>query len=133
MLDVIGVFVVDLVIMSIAYAGSAVLLLLPTLFVNILKQDKNYIKYVNVVAAALFTMLLSITLTYHEVAEVIKQSSDEVAESMKQINDNTQENCIAVEQVTASSQENTAGTESLTEIVEQIKVLSERLKVEVKG
>ena len=68
-----------------------------------------------------------------EVAEVIKQSSDEVAESMKQINDNTQENCIAVEQVTASSQENTAGTESLTEIVEQIKVLSERLKVEVKG
>ena len=67
LLDVIGVFVVDLMIMTVAYLGSAVLLLLPTLLVNILKQDRNYIKYVNVIAAAVFTMLLSITLTYHVV------------------------------------------------------------------
>lgn len=62
-----------------------------------------------------------------EVAERIRVSSDEVADSMKQINDNTQQNCSAVEHVTASTQENTAGTESLAEIVEQIRILSEQL------
>lgn len=68
-----------------------------------------------------------------EVAEMIKKSSDEVADSMKQINDNTQKNCLAVEQVTASTQENTACTESLAEIVEQIRVLSNQLNEVVKG
>lgn len=68
-----------------------------------------------------------------EVAEMIKRSSDDVAVSMKQINDNTQENCNAVEQVTASSQENAAGTESLAEIVEQIRMLSEQLNKVVQG
>jgi len=67
LLDVIGVFVVNLKIMTIAYVGSSILLLLPTLFVNILKQDKSYIKYINVFVAAVFTTLLSITLTYHVV------------------------------------------------------------------
>ncbi|MBQ3560122.1 MAG: HD domain-containing protein [Agathobacter sp.] len=67
LLDVIGVFVVNLKIMTIAYIGSAILLILPTLFVNILKQDESYIKYINVFAAAAFTTLLSITLTYHVV------------------------------------------------------------------
>ena len=68
-----------------------------------------------------------------EVAEVIKNSSDDVAISMQQINYNTQENCSAVEQVTASSQENAAGTESLVQIVEQIKELSEQLNKVVQG
>lgn len=66
-LDVIGVFVVNLTIMTIAYAGSAILLLLPTLLVNILKCNNTYIKYINVIAAAVFTTLLSVTLTYHVV------------------------------------------------------------------
>lgn len=66
-LDVIGVFIVNLTIMTIAYVGSAVLLLLPTLLVNILKQNTTYIKYINVIAAATFTTLVSITLTYHVV------------------------------------------------------------------
>lgn len=60
-------------------------------------------------------------------AEVIKEKSEAVAEGMKTISDNTQQNCNAVEHVSAASQENSAGTESLAEIVEQIKVLSERL------
>lgn len=68
-----------------------------------------------------------------EVAGIIRASSDEVAEKMKQINDNTQQNCVAVEQVTASSQENAAGTESLAQIVEQIHLLSEKLNEVVKG
>ncbi|MBR2046820.1 MAG: HD domain-containing protein [Agathobacter sp.] len=66
-LDVIGVFIVNLKIMTVAYIGSAVLLLLPTLFVNILKQNIPCIKYVNVIIAATFTTLLSVTLTYHVV------------------------------------------------------------------
>lgn len=68
-----------------------------------------------------------------EVAEMIKISSDEVADSMKQINDNTQKNCNAVEHVTASTQENTASTESLAEIVEEIRVLSNKLNNVVQG
>lgn len=68
-----------------------------------------------------------------EAAEKIRRSSDEVADSMRQINDNTQQNCSAVEHVTASTQENTASTESLAEIVEQIRVLSDKLNAVVNG
>ncbi|MBQ8627342.1 MAG: hypothetical protein IJ419_14445, partial [Agathobacter sp.] len=62
-----------------------------------------------------------------QVADSIKISSNDVAENMHQINANTQQNCNAVEQVTAATQENSAGTESLAEIVEQIKTLSQQL------
>ena len=67
-LNVVGVFIVDHAVMTFAYIGGSVLLLLPTLLVNILKRDAGYIKYVNVVCASIFVMLLSITLTYHVVA-----------------------------------------------------------------
>ena len=66
-LDLIDIFVVNLTIMTIAYIGSGVLLLLPTLLVDMFKWDNDYIKYINVIAAAIFTTLLSITLTYHVV------------------------------------------------------------------
>ena len=62
-----------------------------------------------------------------EAAEVIKVKSNEVLNGMKHINSNTQKNYHAVEQVTAATQENSAGTASLAEIVEQIKQLSEKL------
>ncbi len=68
-----------------------------------------------------------------EMAGSIKTSSDDVADKMKQINDNTQLNCMAVERVTASSQENAAGTERLAQIVEQTRQLSEKLNAVVKG
>lgn len=66
-LDIVGVFIVDFTIMTIAYIGSSVLLLLPTLLIDVLKKEHPYIKYVNVIVAAIFTTLLSITLTYHVV------------------------------------------------------------------
>lgn len=72
----------------------------------------------------------------HEIdkaAEIIREKSGEVADSMKQISNNTQQNCSAVELVTAATQENTAGTESLAEIVEQIKELSAQLNKVVQG
>lgn len=67
-LNVLGIFIIDKVIMTIAYIGGGCLLLLPTLLVNILKKEKSFIKYVNVVCAAIVVTLLSITLTYHVVA-----------------------------------------------------------------
>ena len=43
LLDLVGAFVVNLTIMTTAYVGSALLLLTPTLMVNVLKQGKNVI------------------------------------------------------------------------------------------
>lgn len=68
LLNVMGIFVVDMWIMTVAYIGGGCLLLLPTLLINILKLEKDYIKYINVVCASVFVTLLSITLTYHVVA-----------------------------------------------------------------
>lgn len=68
LLNVLGIFVIDKVIMTIAYIGGGTLLLLPTLLINILKMESSAIKYVNVICASIFVTLLSITLTYHVVA-----------------------------------------------------------------
>ncbi len=67
-LNVVGIFIVDKTIMTIAYIGGSCLLLLPTLLINILKRENGFIKYINVVCASVFVTLLSITLTYHVVA-----------------------------------------------------------------
>lgn len=68
LLNVIGLFTVDKTIMTCAYIGGAVLLLLPTLITNILKKEAGVVKYLNVVCSAVYVTLLSITLTYHVVA-----------------------------------------------------------------
>lgn len=60
-------------------------------------------------------------------AKFIMENSSEISGSMEQINQNTQQNCDAALSVTSDTQENTAGTERLVEIVEQIKELSEQL------
>ncbi len=67
-LNVIGIFIVDGTVMTISYIGGSCMLLLPTLLVNLLKKDGNSIKYINVVCAAGFVTLLSMTLTFHVVA-----------------------------------------------------------------
>lgn len=67
LLDVVEIFIVDIGIMTLAYIGGGILLFLPTLLVNVLKQEKRYIKYVNVICATLFVVLITITLTYHVV------------------------------------------------------------------
>lgn len=68
LLNVFGIFTVDMSIMTVAYIGGGCLLLLPTILVNVLKQEQGYIKYINVVCGSVFVTLLSITLTYHVVA-----------------------------------------------------------------
>ena len=66
-------------------------------------------------------------------AGIIREKSGEVADNMKQISNNTQENCNAVEQVSAATQENSKGAMSLAEIVEQIRELSDQLNKVVQG
>lgn len=67
-LNVIGVFTIDHTIMTVAYVVGSILLFLPTILTNVLKNEAGYVKYINVVCAVIFVMLLSITLTYHVVA-----------------------------------------------------------------
>lgn len=67
-LNVIGIFIVEKTIMTIAFVSGSCMLLLPTLFVNILKKEQSYVKYINVVCATVFVTLLSTTLTFHVVA-----------------------------------------------------------------
>lgn len=68
LLDLIGVFIVDVKIMTVAYICGGMLLLAPTVLVSGLKWEYTFLKYLNVCCAALFVTVLSITLTYHVVA-----------------------------------------------------------------
>lgn len=68
LLNVIGIFIVDKGIMTFAYISGGILLLMPSILINLLKMENGYIKYLNVVSASVIVMLLSITLTYHVVA-----------------------------------------------------------------
>ncbi|MBQ2745002.1 MAG: HD domain-containing protein [Lachnospiraceae bacterium] len=67
LLNVVGIFVINDVIMTGAYIGSGCLLMLPTVIVKGLKVDSGYVKYINIASAALFVTLISIALTYHVV------------------------------------------------------------------
>jgi len=67
-LNIIGIFEVKQNVMTFAYIGGSILLLLPTVLCNFLKLEHWIIKYINVLCAAVFITLLSITLTWHVVA-----------------------------------------------------------------
>lgn len=67
-LNVVGVFVVDQTVMTVAYIGGGLLLFVPTIFTSVLKKDADYVKYINVICASIFVTLLCITLTFHVVA-----------------------------------------------------------------
>lgn len=66
-LNVVGIFIIDVTVMTVSYIGGSTLLLLPSFFVDILKLEKRYIKHINVNCAILFVMLITVTLTYHVV------------------------------------------------------------------
>lgn len=67
LLNILDIFVIKAHIMNIAYICSSVLLLFPMVLTYLFKVEKKYVKYLNVLSAALFVMLLSVTLTYHVV------------------------------------------------------------------
>ncbi|MDY2698042.1 MAG: methyl-accepting chemotaxis protein [Lachnospiraceae bacterium] len=65
--------------------------------------------------------------------ERIREKSSEVAASMEQVNQNTQNNYSAIEYVTAATQENSAGVAEIEKMVERIKGLAEELNQAVQG
>ena len=67
LLNVAGIFIIEPWVMNTAYVLSAIVLLIPTVLVNLLKWESGAVKYISVVGAALFITVISITLTYHVV------------------------------------------------------------------
>lgn len=67
------------------------------------------------------------------IVHTIKKNSNQMAESMEHVNHNVQQNYSAIEYVTTATQENCAGTESITLMVDQIKDLAEKLREVVEG
>lgn len=94
------------------------------------QDGMNSIKKANESTALITSSNMELAKQIHaidETAKLIREKSEEVSESMTVISENTQLNCEAVEHVNAATLENTAGTESLANIVETMKGLSEML------
>ncbi|MGN0131951.1 MAG: methyl-accepting chemotaxis protein [Lachnospiraceae bacterium] len=67
LLNVFGIFVIDMGIMTLAYVTGSVLLWIPTLIVCVGKQQKSYVKYVLIICAVAFVTVAASTLGYHAV------------------------------------------------------------------
>lgn len=67
LLDVLGIFVVELATMFSAFGISTVLLLIPTLIVRAAKQGDPWVKYAIVLCAVLFTGIVTVTMSWHAV------------------------------------------------------------------
>ena len=67
-LNVVGIFITDDTIMTIAYICGSAMLLLPSILVKLGNKSAGYVKYINMVCACCFVIVTSITLTYHVVA-----------------------------------------------------------------
>lgn len=67
-LNIVGIFIVDMTQMIIAYVAGAILLLVPTLVSNVLKKsDKGYVKYLYVTCAVIFTGVLAVIMPKHAI------------------------------------------------------------------
>ncbi|MGN0609963.1 MAG: HD-GYP domain-containing protein [Oscillospiraceae bacterium] len=66
-LNVVGVFTIYMPAMTIAYVISAVLLITPKILNKLFGTSKKWMKYLYVVFAALFLLIVTTTLTYHVV------------------------------------------------------------------
>ena len=67
LVNVFGVFVVDMGIMTLAYVAASVLLWIPTFIVNVRKKQDGYVKYVLIICAVAFVTISASTLGYHVV------------------------------------------------------------------
>ena len=67
LLNVVGIFVIDMGIMTLAYVAGSVLLWIPTLVVCVGKQQSGYVKYVLILCAVAFVTIAASTLGYHVV------------------------------------------------------------------
>lgn len=67
-MNLIGIFKVEKVIMTIAYIIGSIVLIVPSLLVLKFKMNSSFIKGIVVLGAVGFVTILSITLTWHVVA-----------------------------------------------------------------
>lgn len=67
LLNVFGIFVVDMGIMTFAYIVGSVLLWVPTLIVIVGKNQQSYVKYILISCAVVFVTVVATTLGYHAV------------------------------------------------------------------
>lgn len=67
LLNVFGIFVVDMKIMTLAYVGGSICLWIPTLIVNVGKNQNNYVKYILILCAVFYVTIAASTLGYHVV------------------------------------------------------------------
>jgi len=67
LLNVVGIFVVDMKTMLGAYIAGSILLWIPTFVVNIGKQEAGYVKYLLLICAVVFVTIVTSTLGYHAV------------------------------------------------------------------
>lgn len=67
MLDIAGVFAVNLNTMLTSFGIGAILLIIPTILVNAAKRGDSFVKYIIVLCAVFFTMIITITLSWHTV------------------------------------------------------------------
>lgn len=98
--------------------------------VHLTKQGMTSIYMANESATLITKSNQEMTGQIHAIdqaAEAIRSKSSEVTKSMRQVRENTQTNCNAVEHVSAATQENSAAAEGLDQIVEQIRLLSQQL------
>ena len=59
LLNVFGIFVVDMKIMTLAYVLGTILLWIPTIIVNIVKSEGAYVKYMLAICAVIFVTIVS--------------------------------------------------------------------------
>ncbi len=67
LLDILGIFTVRLPVMITAFIIGSILLMIPTLLLNVFKAEGSWVKYVIVIIAVLFTAITTVTLAYHAV------------------------------------------------------------------
>ena len=66
-LNFVGIFKVDKLVMTVAYIAGSVMLVVPSLLIMKFKMNSSIVKYLVVIGAVSFVTMLSITLTYHVV------------------------------------------------------------------
>lgn len=67
LLNVIGIFIVDMGVMTVAYVAGSVFLWIPTLVVDICKKQDSYVKYILILCAVIFVTVAVSTLGFHVV------------------------------------------------------------------
>ena len=66
-LNIAGIFTVDTGVMIAAFVLGEVFLLTPTIVVNVLKAEGEWVKFLTVSCSVIFTLILTVTLSFHAV------------------------------------------------------------------